>query len=1041
MPTHSDVRRGYALMAVVVVTVLILSGASILLLIGKDSAITSIEEKRSTEAHGIAIAGIEWMLGNIASQGAKDQAVEVALSTTAGVNFIGAPTLAIPVGSKKIYRFDPSSKLGGVPTSPPAVGTSNADWTALGNGHFGLTVTIDPLDTRRSILIRSIGIVADKVLILESNLILNIVQTVPAGITGCFDAAFEVKFDDKEGPYDRIGNIRYNGGTGVPFALSSDHNRMNGLAREKDADEPSITGIDGTYIQGRKWRGLQSLRSNTGALGCLSGTQSVLCPAVTNRFGGTQTLNLRNDNVGPLALWEKNPYIANDPRIVDAFDGVAGGGPGGLRLGLDGFVFDSVPTTGFTTGTTVTDQRGFPIIAYEVHPTAQTNANGGFLIEPDWAGDKDAEAKRGFYACDSNASDGDTVCPGTPPVCPPGVSDGGDGHIECLVGKSDGTEASWTDGDVQAAGRAWGFIQSTLRQCTGSGDSIDVVTGSPWFHKTNNPNGVRCANGFQWLENVAACLIVPPNAARSAALSSNNPRDAFSSASPASSDANNFKGCHPGCLIATDVDLSGAITNEDRPFRSACINLASGLSTYGPGALPAKGAGRFDATYREGGVGTTQRWQKYNQDRTTNVTLLAEIIDGTTPAKFFPAGATSTQLLGGAVAERGNGSLITRLDMTDRGPLGSCEQNCLAYGWGRDQTWGAHRNGESVVFSTAAASSTVVIGTSTAATTSDRNCSALVPDFSGTGTAPSFVSETCNMDADLDGLMDRRSYALSSSYREECADPHDGMAWGPAFNISSGNTNLTGTGCSNRMPGMSADTAPTRLLPFCEDGNDTDLQEGVALLENLAVVVNSGEFNKTGLDNGAGWFGGARCHMGEDMGSFAANNGFPAVPDFNHSHAGAIASLNSNDLDRLGKPDYWMEDECPAPVVLRMDSNAEVNVKKVCGCGVLIITENSLRFSSGSHFLWRGVVIWNMKTAGKELQIRGSGDSSFIVEGAMLMTGKEGMQIRVDKDLTNNNIGNAAKGTVKMMFNLNPRAIEDAFTKIKLPVRTIRRIQ
>ena len=1035
MPTHSDAPRGYALMAVVVITVLIISGASILLFIGKDASLSAVEEKRGTEAHGIALAGLEWMLANIATQGAKDRAVEVALSTDPTASFVGEP------GAKNIYRFDANTPRGGVPTTPPSVGISNADWTALGNGHYGLTVTIDPLDTRRSILVRSVAVVGDKVVVLESNLVLNIVQTVPAGITGCFDASFEVKFDDKEGPYDYVGNIRYDGGTGVPFALSSDHNRMNGLAREKDSDEPAITGIDGTFTQGRRWRGTQSLRSNVLAPACLSGAEASLCPAVSNRFGGTQSTALRNDDVGPLALWEKNPYIANDPRIVDVFSGVATVAAGGLRLGANGFVYNSgVPTniTSYNTSTAVTNQRGFPIIAYDKHPTTQSNANGGFLVENDWAGDKDAEAKRGFYACDSAAdSDGDGI----------DSSDAGDGHLECLVGKSDGTSANWTDGDVQASGRAWGFAQATLRQCTGSGDSIDVVTGAPWFDKVNNPNGIRCSNGFQWLENVAACLIVPSNASKSAALSGNNLRDPFSNASPASADVDNFKGCHPGCLIATDLNADNVITNEDRPFRSSCINLAAKVSTYGPGALPEKDNGtQFDTAYGTGLTGTaTQRWEAYNRSRAVGVNLasLPLVIDATQPARFFPAAVGSTAIPGGAISERGNGSFITRLDMTDRGPLGTCEQNCLAYGWGKDVTWGAHRNGESVVFPTAGgASGVTTMPVSTAATTTDRNCMAKVPEHSGTG-VPSFVIEHCNMDSDLDGLMDRKSYALASSYREECADPHDGVAWTPAFNISSGNTNLNGAGCVNRMPGMSDDTAPNRILPFCEDGNDADLQEGVAQLENLARVVNSSEFNKTSLDNGEGWFGGARCHMGSAMGTAAANNGFPAVPAFVHSgsHTGAIASLNLNDEDRLGHADYWMEDVCPAPVVMRLDSNAEVNVKKVCGCGILIITENSLRFSAGSHLMWRGVVIWNMKTAGKELQIGGNGASTFVVEGAMLMTGKEGMQIRIDKDLTNNNISNNPKGTVKMHFNLNPRAIEDAFTKIKLPVRTIRRIQ
>ena len=43
---------------------------------------------------------------------------------------------------------------------------------------------------------------------------------------------------------------------------------------------------------------------------------------------------------------------------------------------------------------------------------------------------------------------------------------------------------------ARAVGRANGIIQAVLRQCSGSGDSINQFNGSPWYDATNNPKGI-----------------------------------------------------------------------------------------------------------------------------------------------------------------------------------------------------------------------------------------------------------------------------------------------------------------------------------------------------------------------------------------------------------------------------------------------------------------------------------------------------------------------------------------------------------------------
>jgi hypothetical protein len=1056
-------RRGYALMLVVVVTLLVVTSAAIALAVARESTQAATNEARGASAHAVATTGIQWALTNLSSTGGKAAVVQAAVAAA------GTATSVSP-GPVNVYPFNADGQYAGIPTAPPAVGTSTANWTAFDDGHYGLLAAVDTLDPTRSVLIRVIGVVGTAQSVLETNLQLTPTQNLPAGMTGCFPAGFQITFYDQEGPYDYVGNFRIDGTLGVPLAMSSDHDRINGLARLGTSSTPAFDAT--VYPRGVKWRGQQNLRA---ACNTTNQTCAPSANRVQNIYGGSRiaqngfAANFIHDSAAPFSGWEKNAYLSNDPRLVDVLELA---NMRGLGLGRGGALYTGRAVSALITGASVSRTRGLPLIAFNDAPSVFTDSPTGctagtdcdvLLGEAEWAGQRDDQARKGFYACDNHSA-------GAPRNESVNV---------CLVGKpTDGgtTEPDWTDSAVNHSGRAWGFLQSVMRQCTGSGDSINRRDGSPWWHPTTNANGIRCANGFEWLENIAACLIVPRAAARIAARGTNSLRDdnpATGTPTPAEfSDGNadnNFAGCHPGCLLAANLDGDGAAPDpqgddsttaqpddDDRPFRSVCLNLDSTrLAYYGPGMLttrleatsgtpstsfwatPVNGDG--DAATGAAGAesnaaGAAQLWTEYNA--TTGVS--ADVADRTKGAVFM--GADGIRRVGGAIVERGNIHLITRFDMGDRGPLGTCEQNCLAYGFGKDRTYGAHRNGTvthgtpvlpSPVDNTG--SSNVTLGTlSKAATSTDSNCVAEVPQNVSAGTP---VVQACNWDSNYDGKLDRYSYALNSAYREECVAQRDGVAWSPAFNISSENSSITGTtACLNDLPGMHPDTAPLPIAPFCENGAEEDLRADIDRIIAVAQPVNASELNKTGaLTNGAGWWGGAKCHMGS--GTTFGGIGHTA-------HAGNLADLSNSDVDALGRPDYWIEDTCPQPVVVRVDSSASLNIGHVCGCGVLIMPSQSISIAANSHFLWRGIVIWDMKTAGKELKIDGNGASTFVIDGGMLMTGTNGMEIKISKKVSNaSTISNAVDGTVKQFYRFNQAAVNDAFKAVPLPVRAIRRLR
>jgi hypothetical protein len=1020
-------RQGYALIVVTVSTLLIVVASVIALALARESGIAAIAETRTASAYSAATTGVQWMLANLSSPSGKATCLAAAVARP------GTPT-STRSGDKRIYRFDPEGRFAGIPSAPPPPGTSTQDWTALGHAHYALLAATDPLDPVNSVLVRSMGIDGTAQVVLETNVSVSPVQSLPSGLTGCFPASFQMSLRQEEGPVDYAGRFRLDGTLGFPLALSAEHNRVNGLARLPDA--PVTVLVDPDDKQGVRWRGQQNLRALVPAAG------------VENIFGGTRTRNFVSDGAEPQAGWLYNPFLSNDPRIVDVFEltnmrGLGLGAGGGLFSGAPGAVFD-------TTSPGVTNPRGLPLVAFASAPAASatTTAQGGFLAQSAWATAGDDVARRGFYGC-SNLGGADGTL--------------NDATNVCLVGTtSDTGSPDWSAASVLQSGRAWAVLQAVVRQCTGSGSSINVVDGTPWWHPTRNPNGVRCANGFEWLENVAACLVVP----RAAALAAGRATHALRDDNPYSvheefddgDDNNNLAGCHPACVVATDVNGDGDIDDDDRPFRSVCLNLdAARVATYGPGMLVTRlqstpgdvSSAAFANTVEtnDAAIATTpvdrrnrtsMRWTAYNE--TTPAAPDVHDTSETKATRF--KGRDGVVRIGGVVQERGNPALIARLDMSDRGPLGTCEQNCLAYGFGKDRTYGAHRSLTTTHADLApheAPPSEVVLGSqSRGGSKNDPHCVAEVPSHTSAGTP---VLQHCNWDADDDGFLDRVSFALHSAYREECVGRHDGIAWAPAFDVSSNNDALAqGGGCTNDLPARHPDTAPAVVTPFCEDGSESALRAEVDRLAVAAQSVRPSALNNTTgrLTAGDGWWGGASCHMGQGV-TFDGRPHDSMTP-----HIGSLRGLREDDTDAQGRPDYWIEDECPTPVVLKVDSSANLNIGKVCGCGILMLSGQSLNLGSDSHLLWRGLVVWTLKESGRQLKLSGNLDSTLIVDGGLLVLGTKGMQIVVEKsDLKKSGSGLIISplSVAKQMYRYNPRALTDAFAVLPRPLRAMRRVR
>lgn len=999
--------RGFALLSVLAIAVIVLVGAVAVVVTTRESSTSSLLDRRSGEAYSVALAGLTWAQANLDDNVGRSALAAAAAGTTTAV------------AGLNIHPFDADDPFAGVGAAPPASGSSNNDWLAFGRGHFGLTAAAEPL-ADAGFVVRVIGQVGDTQEVLETNVRVNVLKTMPAGLTGCFEGPVQVTLYDQESPYDYYGNMRFDGNGGVPLAMSEDHNRMNGLARFNDssssppADVAPADPIAG-YPKGRRWRGTQSLRAEPVASGVANGT------------GGLPATNLIDDNIGALASpnWSGNPYMANDPRLVDANNG----GNKGLGLGAQGIVDGQ---TGAAAPAGSTDQRGLPIIAYIGTPGALAGfamplaANGFFRAEENWAPiSKDNRARKGFYACDNHDGENSSLRHAVD-VCIKGTTSN--------VGTAEPVAAApnWTKNGLNHSGRAWGFVSSIVRQCTGSGDSVNPVDGSPWYDAVNNPNGVKCAGAFRWLENAAACLVVPPSVRQTVARGTSVTRPAaFTTAGVAVGGLDDdFKGCHPACLIAYDADGDG---NEDHPYRSACVNLDStNVTTYGPAIKTAEAAfaGADAAAFDTDTVAAGTQLPTY----ITSWHRAAHNLTGTIPD--VPTALTLDQAsdavgnilsFPGFVSERGNPSLITRLDMTDRGPLGTCQQNCLAYGYGRDWTFGAHRTdiGSPGILAPAGA---------------PTSCSAAV--FNDTG-ATTMVH--CNLDYDLDGRLDRKSYAIASAYREECADPHDGMSWGPAFNISDRNTNITGVGCPNTLPNFTGST-PATITPFCNQGELEGIRSAVAELEASGAIrmtsVAPLQAKGTLTDEG-NWFGGARCHMGSTV---TSHMGRPA-PTL-HPHGGAMASVPDTDIDVHGHPDYWIEEECDEQKVVIVDSAdtgvSSINVGQICGCGVLIVRNTRLTFASGSHLLWRGIVVWEVNGAvsGDLLSASSTGFSTFVVEGGTLLTGNQDFTIKLTKAENDAvTITNNEADALKLYFRQNPDALTDVFGAVGSALRGVRRVR
>jgi hypothetical protein len=987
MRTRSDRSRGFTLLSVALIALLVAAAAAGLVVVARESVRATNDDDKSTAAWAAAMAGLTWAQLHL-----DDNAGKAALQSAAGGT-------AVVVKGRMIHVFNPDHALAGVATAPPAAGTSDQSWKAVDSGHFALFGVRDPLSPQ-AVVVRAIGRAGGAQAILETNLNINVLKALPGAFTGCFDSAVNITYFDEQSPGDSQASVRFDGNGGVPIGLSADHDRLNGLARISTGT-PAFTDSnpqDPAYPTGMRWRGAQSLRTEPLAT-VIPGTGRPAAP--TNRFGGTPAGNHLNDDVGPLPGWAANPYLANDPRLLGPR------GSRGLGVGPDGAI----------DGTAATDVRGLPLIGYFATP-AVVPVEATLRNEDDWAvASRDNSARKGFYGCANHNDNGNEIADDS----------FAQAARSCLTGDGDANQTNWTHNSLNHAGRAWGLLSSVLRQCTGSGDAIDPENGAPWRSATNL-NGIECSPAFEYLENVAACFIAPRDVGRGT--------NALRPAGNGLTD--DFRGCHPGCLLAGDFDGSGA---ADLPYRSACINLdAETVSTYGPDLatrafLDPDGAGgkemadpvfawlRYAQRDHALNAANTAGFRAGDNDSATTgdpplvpedkapFSAVAPFVDGTGRPLLFDRP--------GFVSERGNPSLITRFDLTDRGPLGTCEQNCLAYGFGRDRTYGAHRT-EATLGGTA--------GTAAA----PQACTAKVPK------EPSGVAEVhCNLDYDRDGRLDRKTYAVASSFREECADPRDGVAWAPAVNIAPGNPALAGDGCLNTMPNDAASAQPMALTPFCDAGSLAELQDSVDGLLAIATTANATALAvRDRFVDGGNWFGGARCHAG----GITTFEGRPA-PSGLHPHTGALAGVGNDDVDVFGHPDYWIEDTCPDPQIVKVTTTLSPGV--VCGCGVLVIDDVRLDFTGGSHLLWRGLVVWNMKTiSGEVWRAAGDGFASFVVEGGFLATGSRDFTIKIAKKENDATViaRNDTRGH-KMQFRMNPGAIQESLTGQQKPLRTVRRVQ
>jgi hypothetical protein len=1004
MRTRSDRRsrrrpsshRGFTLLAVSLIGILIAAAAAALLVVAREGARSAFDDDKNAAAWSAAMAGLTWAQLHL-----DDNAGKAALQAA-------ADGTASAVKGLTIHVFNANDRFAGVGAPPPAVGTSNTAWKANEGGHFALLGADDALATN-GVLVRSVGRVGGAQVVLETNLNVNVLKSLPGAFTGCFGSSVNITYYDEQSPGDYQANVRFDGNGGVPIGLSADHDRLNGLARTSTtgtafADTGTQDPVVG-YPTGKRWRGAQSLRTEPLAA-AIPGTGRPAAP--TNRFGGTPAGNSFSDNVGNLSGWDANPYMANDPRLVGAAGTTT---TTGLGMNTDGAV------DGAADGT----QRGLPLIGYFATPLA-VPAGAAFLGESDWApAGRDDSARKGFYGCANHPDDGN------------GTADDSlhEAARSCLTGRSPAGVTDWRHKALNHAGRAWGLLSSVLRQCTGSGDSIDPTNGQPWFHATNNPNGIQCSPAFAYLENVAACFIAPLGVGRG--TNANRPVTG-SAADDADKLANDFRGCHPGCLLAGDFDGDG---DADQPYRSVCINLdPQTATTYGPDIASAIGVAP-ELPY-------IRNWLKYaNSQYSSRFTVPADTDPPTainTATVTAPAGDAvpadaavfaevapfleadgKPRLLSrpGFVTERGNPSLITRFDLTDRGPLGTCEQNCLAYGFGRDVTYGEHRT-------------EAALGGRRGSSSAPQSCSAKVPKE-----PDGFADVHCNLDYDRDGRLDRKSYAIATSFREECADPHDGVAWAPAVNISNTNPAIGGDGCLNTMPNDAATATPQRLTPFCSAGSLNEIQDSVDGLLAIATTADPVKLaEKTKLVDGGNWFGGARCHVG-NLPTFEGRT----APAGLHPHTGNLAGVDNDDVDVFGHPDYWIEDTCPDPQIVKVTSTLAPGV--VCGCGVLVIDDVRLSFGSGSHLLWRGLVVWNMRSiTGDVWAASGDGFASFIVEGGFLATGERDFTITIAKKDSEASVitRNDTRGH-KMFFRMNPNAIQESLTGQQKALRSVRRIQ
>ncbi|MBI5494653.1 MAG: hypothetical protein HY904_06455 [Deltaproteobacteria bacterium] len=607
------------------------------------------------------------------------------------------------------------------------------------------------------------------------------------------------------------------------------------------------------------------------------------------------------------------------------------------------------------------------LIGYRGGPTATDN------YEAQWAAQKDDEARKGIYACDNHATD---------TTSPPHK----DAAYNCSMGAALNGAPNWADNNANHSGLSWNVIQSVVRHCRGNGR---YGIGSHYLQ-------VRCDTGYKYLENVAACLILPPElrtyVQKNATLGGTPPAawgpdgvvggtDNYreDDGAPNTAVGTNLAGCLSGTTTCNqegdfrldfgecnDACVIGTWTGSDSntyPL-SACINLDSaGQHTYGFASgtnnsatcsPPATGSAHDDHVTASG---HTTGWCVYN--------------------------------------EVGSNNFLMRLDLTDQGPLGTCDTNCL----------------QRVAEQTTGGGCTVPTNAGMPApgdVDANERCVAdgLTPGtgYSNPRNLVQFSGWTGrkNWDSNGDGTDDARSFALFSKPATWLQHPNHRLNWLP-----SNSTNVwTGSSFADYCdPTSGAQTEMVNLLDSLSTSAATVFDDGT----NTNGAVTSGTTRYVGLSAGKSKDGAdhtADCHF-------------------------------TDTVDEYGRADPWMDPTQCKPYVVQTASGLNINAGgKICGCGLLLVkgSGGSGSIALSGQLLWYGLIVVYSSAANLTLNHNSSGTSpypsSFYLEGGFLGVGSG--------TSTNLNMSTKLNSLTAGMSNhirYNPVAISEALSKTQTSSR------